>query len=261
MTLSVGVFGAEGGAEGVDVAKGHGEVLGVELAGDGQVGGLAEEVLGVVHSAVLGSGRIIDVQSGDLEHFTSTLAVAGGDDGSVDVDEAAILEEAVDGVGGYAAHPKGGGEQVGSGAQVLNGAQELHAVALLLKGIVGGGGAFHDHGFRLQLKGLLGVRGEHQLASDDKSGAYILAGHLIVIGQGLFQHHLEVLEAAAVIEGQKAQVFHGTDGSRPTGHGDGLAAEGGLVCIELCNRCTVHIFFTPIQNGYGLFQPDVQPIQ
>ena len=40
-----------------------------------------------------------------------------------------------------------------------------------------------------------------------------------------------------------------------------LAAEGGLVCIELCNRCTVHIFFTPIQNGYGLFQPDVQPIQ
>ena len=77
----------------------------------------------------------------------------------MDVDEAAILEEAVDGVGGYTAHPKGGGEQVGSGAQVLNGAQELHAVALLLKGIVGGGGAFHDHGFCLQLKGLLGVRG------------------------------------------------------------------------------------------------------
>ncbi len=32
----VGVLGAEGRAEGVHVAKGHGEVLGVELAGHGE---------------------------------------------------------------------------------------------------------------------------------------------------------------------------------------------------------------------------------
>ena len=256
MALGVGVFGAEGGTEGVDVAEGHGEVLGVELARDGQVGGLAEEVLGVIHCAVLGSGRIIDVQGGDLEHFTSTLAVAGGDDGSVDVDEAAILEEAVDGVSGYAAHPEGGGEEVGSGAQVLDGAQELHAVALLLEGVIGGGCALYDHRFRLQLKGLLGVRGEHQLAGDDEGGADVLAGQFIVIGQGLFQNHLEVLEAAAVIEGQKAQVFHGTDGSRPTGHGDGLATEGGLVCVELCNSSTVHISSLQFKMDTACFRPD-----
>ena len=53
VALGVGVLGAEGGAKGVDVTEGHGEVLGVELAGNGQVGGLAEEVLAPVDAAVL----------------------------------------------------------------------------------------------------------------------------------------------------------------------------------------------------------------
>ena len=74
----------------------------------------------------------------------------------MDIDEAPVLEEAVDGVGGQA-HPEGGGEQVGPGPQVLDGAQELHAVALLLKGVVGGGGALHSDGVGLYLQGLLGL--------------------------------------------------------------------------------------------------------
>ena len=56
----VGVFGAEGGSEGVDVAEGHGEGLAVELAGDGEVGGLVEEILGEVHLAVLGAGEVVE---------------------------------------------------------------------------------------------------------------------------------------------------------------------------------------------------------
>ena len=39
-----------------------------------------------------------------------------GRDGGVDINKAPVLEEAVDGVGGHAAHPEGGGEQVGPGA-------------------------------------------------------------------------------------------------------------------------------------------------
>ena len=74
--------------------------------------------------------------------------------------------------------------------------------------------------------------------------------------------------AMQTIHGRAAAISTGAKVANPnltvwqiSGDGDGLAAEGGMVCIELCNRCTVHIFFTPIQNGYGLFQPDVQPIQ
>ena len=81
VALGVGILRPEGGAEGVHVAEGHGEVLGVELAGDGQVGGLAEEVLAVVHLAVLGAGRVLHVQGGHPEHLAGALAVGGGDDG------------------------------------------------------------------------------------------------------------------------------------------------------------------------------------
>ena len=147
-------------------------------------------------------------------------------------------------------------EKVGSRAKVCYLTQKFKAVLLLLEGVIGGGSAFHDHRLCLQLEGLLGVRGEHQLAGDDEGGADVLAGHFVVIGQGLFQDYLEVLEAAAVIEGQKAQVFHGTDGSRPTGHGDGLATESGLVCVELCNSSTVHISSLQFKMDTACFRPD-----
>ena len=57
----VGVFGAEGRAEGIDVAEGLREGLAVELAGDGQVRLLAEEVLAVVDLAVLGAGQVVKI--------------------------------------------------------------------------------------------------------------------------------------------------------------------------------------------------------
>ena len=144
----VGVLGAEGGAEGVDVAEGHGEGLTIELAGDRQIGGLAVEILAVVHLAVLGLGDIVQIQRGDLEHFARALAVGAGDQGRVDIHEVPLLEELVNGVGGQAADAEYGLEHIGAGAQVGHGAQELHAVALLLQGIVGGGGYSADTVFR-----------------------------------------------------------------------------------------------------------------
>ncbi len=168
MALGVGILRPEGGPEGVHVAESHGEVLGVELAGDGH-GGLAEEVLAVVHLAVLGAGQVLHVQGRHPEHLAGALAVGGGDDGGVDIDEAAILEEAVDRVGRHAPHPEGGGEQVGAGPQVLDGAQVLHGVALLLEGVLGGGGALHRDGVGLHLQRLLGVGGQHHRAVTDSA--------------------------------------------------------------------------------------------
>ena len=132
MTRGVGVLGAEGRAEGVHVAKGHGEVLGVELAGHGKRGGGAEEVLAEVHVAVIVQRRVGRVDGGDVEHLAGALAVVRGDDGGVHVDEATVLEEAMDGSGGHGAHAEDGAEQVGARAQVLLSAQELHGGALLL---------------------------------------------------------------------------------------------------------------------------------
>ena len=228
MALGVGILRPEGRAEGVHIAEGHGEVLGVQLAGDRQVGGLAEEVLGEVDGAVLVAGRILGVQGGDPEHLTGALAVAGGDDGGVDIDEAPLLEELVDGVGRHAPHPEGGGEQVGPGTQVLDGPQELHAVALLLQGIVGGGGALHQDGGGLQLQRLLGLRSQLHRAGDDEGGAHVLPGDLFVIIQGGGLHdHLQVFEAGTVIQFDEAKALQVADGAHPSANGKLLAVKFG----------------------------------
>ena len=104
VALGVGVLGTERRAEGIHVAEGHGEVLGVELAGDGQARLLAEEVLAVVHGAVLRLGDVVQVKRRHLEHLARALAVAARDDGGLDIDKAAALEELVDGVGRDGAH-------------------------------------------------------------------------------------------------------------------------------------------------------------
>ena len=241
VTLGVGLLSTEGGAKGVHVAEGHGEVLTVELARHGEVGPLAEEVLGVVHGAVLILGHVLQVQSGHLEHLTGALAVAGGDDGGVDVDKALVLEEAVDGVGRSGADPEGGGEQVGPGTQVLDGAQELHAVALLLQGIVGGGGTLHSDGVGLYLQGLLGAGGEHHSAGDDQGGAYVLAGDLLIIVQHVGVHDdLKILKAGAVIELDKAKGLHVSDGAGPAADGDRLAAQRLLIRKNGGNGGAIH---------------------
>ena len=241
VALGVGLFSPEGGAEGVHVPEGHGEVLGVELAGDGQAGGLAEEVLGEVHFAVGGEGRVLGVQSGHPEHLAGTLAVGGGDDGGVDVHEALALEEVVDGVGGGGAHPEGGGEEVGAGAQVLDGAQKLHRVALLLEGVVGGGGALHSDGVRLELQGLLGLGSEDHGAGDHQGGPHVLPGDLLEVIQARgLHHHLEVFQAGAVVELDKAEGLHVADGAGPAADGDCFPAECLLIGKHAGDLCAFH---------------------
>ena len=241
VALGVGVLRPEGGAEGVHIAEGHGEVLRVELAGDGQAGPFAKEVLGVVHSAVLVLGHVLQIQGGHLEHLAGALAVAGGDDGRVDIDEAPVLEEAVDGVGSHAPHPKGSGKQVGPGAQMLDGAQELHPVALLLEGVVRGGGALHRDGGGLYLQGLLGPGGQDHLAHDHKGRAHVLSGDLLIILQHIGVHDdLQVLKAGAVVELDEAEGLHVPDGAGPAADGDRLAAQRLLIREDRGNSGAVH---------------------
>ena len=243
VALGVGVLGAEGRAEGVDIAEGHGEVLGVELAGHGEAGLLAEEVLGVVHLTVGGLGDVVQIQGRDLEHLACALAVRAGDDGRLNVDETPALEELVDGVGRHGADAERGGEQVGAGAQMLDGTQELHAVALLLQGVVGGGLALHLDGVGLDLQGLLGLRRQHHRAADDKGRAHVLRGDLLVVGQLLGGHdHLQIPEARAVVQLDEAEGLHVADGLGPAADSDLLTAQGVLIGKEGRDFHTFHIF-------------------
>ena len=235
------LLSAEGGPEGVHLAEGHGHGLGFQLAGDGQVDRLAEEVLAVVHLAVVGLGDVGQVEGGDPEHLPRALAVRGGQQGGVGVDKAVLLEEAVDGVGRHAAHPEGGAEGVGAGPQGGHGAQVLHAHLLFLQRVgVGRACAQNLDAVGVQLKGLLCLRGQDQPPGHLHAGVQPGVGHLVVVGQlaGL-KDHLQSLEAAAVRQGDEADVLAVADVLGPAADGqDGAVGGGGAV--EGCDLGAFH---------------------
>ena len=68
---------------------------------------------------------------GDLEHLACTLAVGGSDDGRVDVQESALLEELMCRVSQVVADASHSSNQVGAGSQVGLLTKELVRVLLL----------------------------------------------------------------------------------------------------------------------------------
>ena len=245
MALGVGVLRTEGGAEGIHIAEGHGEILRIQLAGHRQAGFLTEEVLGVIHLPVLGLGDVVQVEGGHLEHLAGTLAVAACNDGGLYIDEAPALEELMHRVGRHGADAERGGKQVGAGTEVLDGAQELHAVALLLQGVIRRGLALYLDAVGLHLQGLLGIRRQHHGALDDQRRAHVLCGDILIVGQLLGGHdHLQIFEAGAVVQLDEAKGLHVADGACPAAHGHVLAAQGLLIGEDRGNSHSFHIILT-----------------
>ena len=80
MPAGMGILGAEGRAERIDIAQGAGERLAFELAGDRQIGLFREEIGGPVDLPLrrtCGRGR---VEGRHPEEFAGALAIARGDD-------------------------------------------------------------------------------------------------------------------------------------------------------------------------------------
>mmetsp|Transcript_12279 Transcript_12279/g.18093 ORF Transcript_12279/g.18093 Transcript_12279/m.18093 type:complete len:524 (+) Transcript_12279:289-1860(+) len=136
MTAGVAVLCPEGGAERVHVPQSTGVGLHVELARHGEGRAAGKEVLGVINVPVLLAGERLRVglvldEGGDAELLPGPLAVRRRDQGRVDVQETALVEELVRGEGHGVAHAHDGGVDLGSGAQVGDVAQVLQGVELL----------------------------------------------------------------------------------------------------------------------------------
>ena len=219
VALGIGVLGAESGAEGIYLADGGGAELALELAADGERGGLAEEVAAVVDGAVVGAGHVGEGQGGHLEHGSGSLAVARGDERGVEVVEALVLEEAVHGVGQGAADAQDGAEGIGARAQVGYLAQELERVAFLLQGIlVGIGGAVDLEGVGLYLDRLAAALRLHEPAGDVDRRAGGDAAQVVVAEAVHVEDYLQVADSAAVVERYKLYVFIAAAGAYPAAH-------------------------------------------
>ena len=213
----VALLRAEGGAEGVYIPECKGECLAVKLPADGQVCAGAEEILGVVHLAVRGLGYVLKIQGGYAEHLARALAVAGGDERGMYIQEAPVVKEAVYGLRNYVADPEGGLESVGARPEVLHCAQILEAVPFLLHWIIAGAEALYLYFPCLHLKWLLCIRSEHEVANYAYGTAgiylfYYIVGYIILI------NHLYVPEAGAVGQLYKANILAVAHGAHPAGN-------------------------------------------
>ena len=147
------------------------------------------------------------------------------------VDKAVLLKELVDGVSGHAADAESGVEGVGAGAQGGHGAQILHAHLLFLQRILVGGAVAQDlDGISIQLERLLCLRSQHDAAHDTQAAVQAGVDDLIVVCQlAGFQHDLQGLEAAAVRQGDEADVLGVADVLCPAAYGDDRTIGGGVL--------------------------------
>ena len=229
----VRVLGAEGRTESVDVPKRHRVGLALKLPRDRQVRASAEEVLRIIDLAVLGFRRVLEIEGRHAEHLARALAVRRRDQGRMHVDEAAVVEETVNGVRRLAPHAKNGGEQVGARTQVGDLAQVFDGVPLLLQRIIGGRGPLDFDGLRLDLKGLLRPRGQFEFSRHDQRRPDVLRGDLVVVVDLLaLEYDLHRLKAAAVVEIDEAERPAVADRARPAPDRDGRPAERRRFVVE-----------------------------
>ena len=86
-----------------------------------------------------------------------------------------------------------------------NRAQELHAVALLLHGIVRRGVPLHHNSVRLDLKGLLRLRRRDERPGHDHGRAHIEVRDLAEVLHGVVEHNLQCLEKCPVVQDQESK--------------------------------------------------------
>ncbi len=240
MARGVGVLGAERGAEGIDSAERQRSELALQLTRHSEVAGFAEEVLRVVHLAVLGARRVGYVERGDVEHRARALAVRTRDERSVEVVEAVVVEIFVNGVSHGVTDAEHRAEGVGARTQIGYVAQELQRVSFLLQGIgLGIGRAVYLDGRSLHLDALTRRGRLHQTAvhADAGSRGDELEGVFVEIGQ--VDDYLYVGGARTVVQRDECHVLVAALGAHPALNGNVAARRARFQ--NLCNSRSFHV--------------------
>ena len=132
MSRGIGILGAEGRAEGVDLRHRQTVRLDVELAGYSEEGFLAEEILVEGNLAVGAARQVRQIQRGDAKHLPRAFGIRSGDDRRIDPEVAILVEETVDRLRQAVADTGHCAEQVGARTQVRDFAQEFQRMRFRL---------------------------------------------------------------------------------------------------------------------------------
>jgi hypothetical protein len=204
----VRVLGAERRAKCIHLAQREAVAFDVQLAGHGQVGFLAEEILVPVDGALVVARQVDHVERRHTEHLAGALGIARGDDRRVDPEEAALVEVAVDRLGDAVAHARDSTERVRARAQVRDLAQVLHRVRFRLDRVgLRIVDPADDFDLRcLDLEALALALGRHQRAGRDHRAAGSQLGDLVgIVGERIRRDDLDRVEAGAVADVDERQ--------------------------------------------------------
>ena len=207
MAGCVGILGTECGTEGVNLLECECIGLDIELSGYGKVCCLSEEILGIIDFSVLGQGKVVEIEGGNLEHLTRALAIASGNDGAVHINEALLLEEAVDRKRDDGSYPEHCLEGVGAGSEMGHGAQILEGMALFLERIVGRRDSLDTYLLSLHLKRLLCIGSGYDLTPCNDGGSDAEMSDLIEVGKSVAVNYLESPEIGSVTQCDEAEAL------------------------------------------------------
>ena len=175
----------------------------------------------------------------------------------MEIEEAALVEEGVDGHGHVVAQAHDSAEGVGAQAQVAYLAQELHAVALLLQGVgVGVGLAVDDDALGLHLDGLAAALALHQLALHADAGTSGNALQLLLELGGVGDD-LDIVDDASVVDGQESHILVAALGADPSFDTNALSYQSADILLqEVFNLVTFHycllLYFSLIIEAIAL---------
>jgi hypothetical protein len=138
MTRSIRILRAESRAERIYASQGRGAEFSLKLTRHREAGHLAEEILRIIHIALLGAGKIAERKSRHLELRACSLAVGSRDQRRMEVIKAFVVKELMDGKGQRMADAKHGAESIGARAQMRFLTKEFESMAFFCKGYVAG---------------------------------------------------------------------------------------------------------------------------
>ena len=239
MTWGVGVLGTESRAESIDGTEGHGAEFAFELSGDSEAGGLAEEVVTVVDFAVRAFLQVVEVFRGDLEHLTGAFAVAGSDEGRVEIEEAVLVEVVVHGHGHVVADAEDRAESIGAQTQMGVLAHVFEGLAFLLHGEVAAALTEHLDGCSLDFSGLACALAFDEDAFNAQAGTGGDEFEHVGIKLLHIGHHLHVLDGGAIVECDEVDTLTAAARTHPSLHAHSGAKVGAAQ--KVVDFCSFHI--------------------
>ena len=233
MARRVGVLCTECRSERIHIAECKGIGLNVQLSGNRQIGGLSEEILGIIDGTVFILRNVVQIQRRDLEHLSCTFCITSRDFRCMYINEISLLEELMNRICGKRADPHHRLKGIGAHTKMRHCTQIFKGMTLLLQRIIRSGFSFYLCTQNLHLKRLLRLRSCNNLTRRNDGSTDIQLRQLGKIFDFRGIHQLQILEAGTIVQCNKSDALGIAVGFDPARNRNFLIIEFLRLCKNI----------------------------